>query len=252
MKRAERHHLKENPFAKWVSGVTEAAVAHRQRVTYGLVALVVVAAGVAGYAYWRVRVSSDADAALAGALAIAEAPVIAPAAAGATDTATPPPAPQPGSHPSQTARLEAALPAFLAVATSHPSSDSATTALYHAGATLAALGRLDEAASRYRQVIERDRGSLYGQMAELGLAHVHVLDGQPAEAIAIYEALASAANTRLPIDGVLLQLGRAYATAGEPDEAARAYRRIVDEFPQSLFLADARSALAEIEAGRQS
>jgi len=252
MKRAERHHLKQNPFATWVADVTEAAATHGRQITYGLVVLVVVAALVAGYFYWRARISGEADAALAAALTIAEAPVIAPAAPGTTDTATPPPAPQPGSYPTRTARLEAALPAFLAVAASYPGSDAATTALYHAGATLAAVGRLDEAASRYQQVVERDRGGLYGQMAELGLANVHVLQGQPDRAIAIYQSLSSAADTRLPIDAVLLQLGRAFVKAGQPEEAARVYRRIVDEFPESLFLADATNALAEMEASRQS
>jgi outer membrane protein assembly factor BamD (BamD/ComL family) len=54
-------------------------------------------------------------------------------------------------------------------------------------------------------------------------------------------------NAQVPVDGVLMQLGRAYARAGRKDEAARAFSRIVDEFPQSLYAADARREMEEVK-----
>jgi TolA-binding protein len=45
---------------------------------------------------------------------------------------------------------------------------------------------------------------------------------------------------------VLLQLARTYAKAGKTEEATRTYTRIVEEFPQSLYVADARDALTAL------
>jgi len=251
MKRTERHKLKENPLATWVGELTETAVAHGRQIAFGATAVVVVAAIALGYTYWRNRLAGEADAALAAALAISEAPVVAPPAPGTPEAATPP-APQPGTYSTEEAKLEAALPKFLAVADQYPTSAAAGAAIYHAAATLAGLGRLDEAAARYQDVIDRDPGNIYAQMAELGLANVRVRQGQTEQAIAIYETLAAAADTRLPIDAVLVQMARAYRSAGKAEDAARTYQRIVDEFPQSVYLADATAALAEIRPGRQS
>jgi len=251
MKRTERHKLKENPFATWVGELTETAVGHGRQIAFGAIAVVVVVGIALGYTYWRNQMAGEADAALAAALAVSEAPVVAPPAPGTPEAATPP-APQPGTYPTETAKLEAALPKFQAVVDQYPDSAAANAAIYHSAATLAGLGRLEEAATRYQQVVDRDRGNLYGQMAELGLANVRVRQGQTDQAIAIYETLASAADTRLPIDAVLVQMARAYRSAGKADDAARTYQRIVDEFPQSVYLADATAALAEIEPGRQS
>ena len=41
-----------------------------------------------------------------------------------------------------------------------------------------------------------------------------------------------------------MALGRTYVKAGRKDEAARAFSRIVDEFPQSAYAADARREVA--------
>ena len=43
----------------------------------------------------------------------------------------------------------------------------------------------------------------------------------------------------LPVDGVLMRLGHAYESAGRAPEARAAYQRIMDEFPLSLYAANA-------------
>ena len=44
-----------------------------------------------------------------------------------------------------------------------------------------------------------------------------------------------------------MQLGRAALIAGKKDEATRAFTRVVDEFPQSLYASEAKEKLAEIK-----
>jgi len=46
---------------------------------------------------------------------------------------------------------------------------------------------------------------------------------------------------------VLMQLGRAALVAGKKDEASRAFTRVVEEFPQSLYVSEAKEKLADIK-----
>ena len=44
-----------------------------------------------------------------------------------------------------------------------------------------------------------------------------------------------------------MQLGRAALVAGKKDDATRAFTRVVDEFPQSLYVSEAKEKLAELK-----
>ena len=241
MKRAERHHLKENPVEQLVWELREATIGHSRAATLTALIVLVAAAAAGGYLYWRGRAAARADAMLAVAMTMAETPVVAPPAG-----APPNQAPTPQTFPSERARWEAALARYLEVVQAYPSSRAATSALYEAANALAALGRAAEAEQRYREVMTREGTSIYGQMASLGLADLRCSTGEYDQAIDLYKQLSAAADTRLPVDGVLMQLGRAYAKAGKSDEAASTYTRVVEEFPQSLYVADARTALESV------
>jgi tetratricopeptide (TPR) repeat protein len=242
MKRTERHHLKENELAVSLRHAQATAQRYRRQITWGtLAALVIVAAGV-GYTVWRGRVNGQSREQLAAALAIAQAPVTPPAPPGVS---TPPP--QPGTYSSERAKLEAALPKFTEVAERFPSTAAGIAASYHAASIQAALGRPAEALQRYREVQDRDSRGLYGRMARLGEADAHLLARQYDEAIAIYKELADRNDEGLPLDGVLVQLGRAYAGAGKSTEARQTFTRIVDQFPESPFLAEARRELDRLD-----
>lgn len=262
MKRSERHQLKENPVALAVTRAKEAFELHKQEYTFVAIGLAVVIIAIAGYSYWRRSADVSARTMLAEAMAIAEAPVApsmpaappavaegAPAAtAPATTPATPPtPAtptpPPPGSYPSETARAEAALAKFLAIADAHPSTAAGVTARYEAAAALGFLGRLLEAMQRYQEVIDRAPKSVYADTARLGLADLQCRAGQYDAAIGGYKALAAKTDSTLPIDGVLMQLGRAYAAAGKAADARQTFQRIVDEFPQSSYVTLAQKEL---------
>ena len=48
----------------------------------------------------------------------------------------------------------------------------------------------------------------------------------------------------LPVDGVLMELARACLKAGKTQDARAAFKRVVDEFPESSYVAEARQQLA--------
>jgi len=96
--------------------------------------------------------------------------------------------------------------------------------------------------------VDRAGDSIYGRTGRLGLAETQVAQGKFDSAIDIYTELSRDTGSPLPLDSVLIHMGRAYARAGRADEATRTFNRIVDEFPQSPYAADARRELAEIKS----
>ena len=243
MKRTERHKLKENEFAKTVAHARDTLEQRKRDITIMALVVIVLLAGVAGFVWWRQSQAARANAVLADALAVYEAPVV-PIPAPAPGS--PAPVQQPGTYPTEQAKLEAALPLLLEAADRYPSSDAGIAARYTAASILARLGRYAEAEQRYQEVADKGSG-IYARTARLGLADVQVAQGKYDNAIAIYTEMSRDANSQLPVDSVLMQLGRAYARAGRAEEAAGAFNRVIAEFPQSLYAADARRELAGVK-----
>ena len=255
MRRSERHHLKENALA-----VAVARFQHRMEssgtglaIAGGVALAVLVLFG--GYSWWSVRAESTAGTLLAEALVVADAAVVPPPptapADGGEDAAASEElsfAQPPGSYPTTEAKMSASLPLLLEAADAYPDTQSGVTARYRAAAALAALGRHDEAAEQYQGVIDRDEAGVYGRMATLGLASVQMSRGSYEAAIALLEpSSAPAADATLPVDGVLMQLGRAYQLAGRSDEARATFQRVMDEFPTSLYFTNAQRELQVLQ-----
>jgi TolA-binding protein len=240
MKSTERHKLKENEFARTVTHAREVVEARKRDI--GLIATVVAVliAVVAGYLWWQQSRNATASEGLAAAMAIHEAPVV-PIPAPAPGS--PAPVQQPGTYPTEKAKLEAALPKFIEAADRYPSTGPGIAARYQAASILATLGRYPEAEQRYQEVVDKAGNSIYRRTARLGLADVQVAQGNYDSAINIYTEMSREPNSQIPIDSVLMQLGRAYARAGRKEEAAGAFNRIVNEFPESSYVADARREL---------
>lgn len=250
MKRTERHHLKQDPFAATLQGTFERLDRNRRQVTIGVTVIVVVLIAAGGWVWWRGHTETRAAGLLAEALVVAESPVDQPPTpAGENGVPAAATLPQPGTFATERERDEAALERFLAAADAHPNTQPGIAARYHAAATLASFGRDGEAAEQYQQVIDRAGRHFYARVARLGLAEVQVRQGQFDPAIASYQELITTAKDELPVDGVLMQLGRAYRLAGREAEAQQAFKRIIDEFPQSTFAAEARRELDAVPGG---
>jgi predicted negative regulator of RcsB-dependent stress response len=241
MKRAERHHLKENDLQVLARQAREAIEGRGRQTTSVITAVVVVGAIALGYVAWRDRVNSRADAMLAEAMTVAETRVGAPIAPG-TPGAGP-------SFPSETLRAQAALEKFKAAADAYPSSGSGIAARYQQAAIAMALGNAADAAAAYQQVIDRAGDGIYGQMARLGLAEAQARAGQHDQAISALRALVDRNTGPLPVDAILMRLGQAYLEAGKRADAQQAFTRIVEEFPQSTFSTDARRELDNLKKG---
>lgn len=239
MKRSERHHLKQNALAVYADRASAMFAARGREIGIAVIALLVVGLAITGFTYWRNQIEAKASGLLGEAMIIMEAQVEPPA----METPGESPA-TPTTYPTERAKVEAALPKFTEVYTQYPSAPSATAARYHAANALAVLGRGSEAQSLYQEVVS-GRG-IYADMARLGLADQLAAAGQHDRAIELYVELAGETDARVPVDGVLMQLGRAYARAGRQAEAQQTYSRLVQEFPDSLYAADAKRELESL------
>lgn len=245
MKSTERHKLKQNEFEKTVARTREAVAERQQEITMAVVVVVAVLVGVGGYFTYRTSRNNKATAMLASALAVAEAQVVTP----------PPPAPgsappiqAPGTYRTERERSEAALPKLQAAADAYPGTEAGITARFRLAATLAEVGRHAEAEQRYQEVVQKTSSSnIYHYTARLGVGEEQLAQGKPADAAATFQTLATDTNSSLPVDGVLMQLGRAAQVAGKKDDATRAFNRVVEEFPQSLYVSEAKEKLAELK-----
>ena len=250
MKRAERHHLKENPVALFMARVMKAFRERSSSVVTGVCAIFTVMLGLGGYIWWQQWQSGRAGELLAEAMAIATAPIVVPAALTAEevegDAPTSSPAKTatfvqpPGSYPSEIDRLEAAVPMLLSAADAYPSSLSGITARYQAAAGLVSLDRTEEAAEQYKEIISVAGDRIYGHMATLGLAETRLLTGNYQAAITLLEGETAVVGSDLPIDAVLMRLGHAYRLAGQNEDALAAFTRVVEEFSDSLYFVDAQ------------
>jgi predicted negative regulator of RcsB-dependent stress response len=267
MRRSERHHLKENAFAVAIAGLREQLQGTGPALGAAAAIAVVALMLFGGYSWWSDRATSEAGSLLASALVVADAPVVPPPPPEPTPVAEPtigadgeliPPVvepPQPpfiqpdGTYPTRAAKITDALPKLLEAADSYPDTPSGLTARYRAATGLAALGRHDESADQYLQVIAHDDAGVYTRMATLGLADVELARGGYDAAISLLEeSTGPAAAEDLPVDGVLMRLGHAYAVAGRSDEARATFQRVLDDFPQSVYFANAERELETLQA----
>ena len=235
MKRTERHHLKENELRTFARHARETVDSRRRESTAVIVLLVVVSAIAAGYFGWREHVRTKAHALLAEAMTVQDARIGPPPAPGT---------PAGGLYfPTERERWQAALTKFKIAADAYPSSDAGIYARYQEAALSLALGSPTQAAAAYQRVIASDGDGFYGQMARLGLAEAQARAGQYDQAINAFKELAQRKDGPLPVDGILMQLGRTYLDAGTRADAQQTFNRLVEEYPESPFTVDAKREL---------
>jgi tetratricopeptide (TPR) repeat protein len=245
MRTSERQHLKENELALALRQANVWAAGNRRTLTMTIAGLALVVIAAAAFITWRNSVDANARAMLAEAMVIHEARVVPPTPPAENAPPTTP-AQQPGTYPTEKAKLEAALPKFLAAADAYPATDAGHTARYHAAAILVGLERFDEATAQYDRVIA-DSSGLLAQMARLGKAEAQLRASKHDAAIASLKELSERTDGNLPKEALLLELARAYKLAGKSDEARKTLTQIVEQHADSPFATEAKQELEKIK-----
>ena len=248
MKTSERHHLKDNELALAVGSAQTWYEQNRSAVLGVLGAIAIIGGGILGYSTWRSSVDSKAAAMLAEAMVVEEGRVQPPAPpAGTTNDPTNPGGQLPGTYPTLQAKLETALPKFMAAADAYPSSQPGQMARLHAAETLAQLGRRDEAVAQYDQLTGADN-AMIARAARLGKASVQMAAGQYDPAIATLKELSEQKDGSLPTEALLMELARAYKLAGKTEDAKKTLTQVVEQHADSPFATEAKTELAKIKS----
>lgn len=248
MKRKERQHLKENELVHSIESARDFLETRQRQITGAIVGLVVLALAVVGFMFYRQSTQSRGSDLLAEAMVALNARVVPTGTtgeenlpAGATLGAT-------GTFSTEEAKLKAALPKLKAAADAYPDSSSGITARYHLAGAYAALGQNQDAIKEFDDVVKRSgASSLYGRMARLGKADTQAHSGQLDAAIATWKEMTTSDADDLPVDAILIELARAYVQKGNTEEAKKTFTQIVDNHPNSPYLAEARTELENLK-----
>jgi tetratricopeptide (TPR) repeat protein len=244
MKTTERQHLKDNELAIALNQAQHWAGSNSRSLITAIGAIVVVAIAVFGYMAYRNNTDNKARELLTAAMVIEEARVMPPGPpAGTTNDPNAIAGQPPGTYPTETAKLEAAVPKFQAAADAYPSTDSGLTARFHLARALVTLGRTEDGIKEYDKVIAGGN-ALLARSARLGKADAQIRAAQYDPAITTFKQMVDSKEAGLPMEGVLMELARAYKLAGKTEDARKTLTQIVEQHADSPYASEAR---AEIE-----
>jgi TolA-binding protein len=253
MRSDHRHDLKKNDLADTLANLQEFVGPRSKAIGVALIGVLVLAVVGVGAMMLRQRSQSQGQDLLAEALVALDARVV-PANA-ATPPGEPGDAPAAaqfgatGTFSTEAAKLNAALPKLKAAADAYPDAPAGITARYHLAGAYAALGRHDEAIAAFDDVTKRaGADTLYGRMAKLGKADAEARAGKLDEAIATWKTMVTQDAAELPVDAILIELGRAYVTKGNTADAKQAFTQIVDQHPDSPYAQEARTTLQTLSS----
>jgi TolA-binding protein len=139
---------------------------------------------------------------------------------------------------------------FQSVIDRYGSSRAAKTALLFQGNCLLALGNNAGAEQALRKFLSKGKlDPVQEAGAHRGVGGALVGQQKYAEGAEAFAAAGKVAGNPLAGDD-WLQAGLAYASAGRKDDAAKAFQKVLDDFPQSQSVTEARERLQETLAVR--
>ena len=234
MKKELKEQIKQDEITSGLEQAATWAVGHRDELRIGGLVALVLAAAVLAISHVREQRASEADRALRDALTTFEAPVASELPPGSERTGQ--------VFDSSEEKYKTAAAAFEGVARRYPSSVSGVRAAYYGALSRLELGQYSEAEKALKEIQARGAG-LEPDLARLALADVYRRSGQVDKAVEAYRSFASNPAASLPRDEALLCAAQTLEDARRFAEARAAYRQLTEEFPASVFAAQAKARI---------
>ena len=174
-----------------------------------------------------------ASQAISDALAAYNAPVGSAAPAGATL-----------KFGTDTERLAAAEKAFKSVTSRFRFTPQAKLAELFLARIAADRGDTTQAVRLLGEIASSRSSDPVVRLAMLDLIRLRVARGEGLQLVSELEAMAAGKDPRLPRDAAMFHLAQIWQHEGKPEEAAKLYRKLVEDFPDSPYRADAQQHLA--------
>lgn len=239
MKREERHQAKRNDLQTLLEEAAHYASVNLKQAVIAGVAILVLLLGAVGVRTWLGNRSATASRMLGELISTYNAPI--------TATIEDLQEARPGvpTFTSIEERDRKVLDLADAILKSGGSTTAQAGALLYRGIAQAEMKQEDAAAASFGEVVERDRGGLFGAMGQLRLARLKEAQGKTDDAIVLYQAIADAKGGILPPEEGLLGLARCKEQQGKKDEAIALYRRVISSYPDSEYAGEARAHVAD-------
>ena len=107
-------------------------------------------------------------------------------------------------------------------------------------------GDTDTAVRLLGELASRRTSNAIVRLATLDLVRLRVAKGEGQQLVAELEGMVSGKDPRLPRDVALFELARMWEKEGKAAEAARLYRKLIEDFPESPYRTDAQQRLTAV------
>ncbi|SDG04636.1 Tetratricopeptide repeat-containing protein [Dyadobacter soli] len=134
---------------------------------------------------------------------------------------------------------------LLSIADNYKGTDASNLASFYAGVALLKQGKYDEAISRLQSFSSSDL--LIHARAQSLIGDAYLEKNQAAEAISYYQKAADYEKNEYFTPVYLMKLGLAQEKANQPADAVATYKRVVDEFPLSSEVVNAKKYMGLLE-----
>jgi TolA-binding protein len=233
-----RKELKKDEIRETLSHGAEAIFSHQRQIwIYGGVALFVVLV-VLGWRFYTQNQTAKGTSVLAEAMKVYQARI---------RTAAEPALPNEITYLDEKNKYADAVKKFTEVANRYPRTRPGQLARYYVALSLERLGRYDEAENNLKS-LQSSKDESLSALARFKLAQIYDEAGKGSQAVQLYQQLANKPTLFVPKPVVLLALGDHYSSS-DPTQAAKLYKQVKDEFPdtQAAQEADQRLQLLEVK-----
>ncbi len=107
-------------------------------------------------------------------------------------------------------------------------------------------GETDTARATLVKLVSGHKDDAIGRLAALDLVRLRTASGQGAEVAAELEKMVVGRSSQLPRDVALFELGEVFIAEQKPDQAREYFQKLVDEFPESPYVGEARTRLDQL------
>lgn len=145
-------------------------------------------------------------------------------------------------YESREAKWQAIYDKAAAAATNHGEGPLSVSARYAKAGAAYHLGKYDEAAALYKELLAEERAEDLHVFARFGLAMAQAGQGDVASAAVAFDELAGMNEEYVGL--ALYHKGRVYEAAGKAAEAKEAYHKLLEEQPKTTYKSDVERRLA--------
>ena len=232
-----RKELRKDEVRETLSHGAQAVFAHQHQIwVYGGMALLV-AIAVLGWRFYTQKQTAKGSAALADAMKVYQARI---------RTAAEPAQPDETTYLDEKNKYGDAEKKFTEVANRYSRTRPGQLARYYAALSLEKLNRYSEAENDLK-TLESSGDESLSALARFKLSQVYDEDGKGPQAVQLYQQLSNKPTLFVPKPVVLLALADHYS-GSDPTQAAKLYKQVKDEFPDTQAAQQADERLQVLQA----